>query len=158
MKSKIRNQHVGWQSGEKQREERRTLRSSARRIRHVSTVSTTSETFFSGFRLSADSHQQGSFRDNHKSLFTNSRRLTAILRLYHWLATNGVKTGARLRASVRRHKLIVRTNDLHSTIAPVMRTGIVFNEVLQVATRNVNRLRPEILAYRAIKDRKCFSL
>ncbi len=77
MKSKIPNQRVGWQSAEKQREERRTLLSSARRIRHVSTVSATSETFFNGFRLSADSHQQRSFRDNHKNLFTDSRRLTA---------------------------------------------------------------------------------
>lgn len=77
MKSKIPNQRVGWQSGEKQREGKRTLLSSARRIRHVSTVSTTSETFFSGFRLSADSHQQRSFRNNHKNLFTDSRRLTA---------------------------------------------------------------------------------
>ena len=77
MKSKRPIRSVGWQSGEKQREERRTLLSSERRIQHVSTVSTTLETSFSGFRLSADSHQQRSFRDNHKNLFTDSRRLTA---------------------------------------------------------------------------------
>ena len=78
--------------------------------------------------------------------------------LHHRLTTNGVKTVARLLTSVWRHKLVIGPYDLHGAIAPIVRTGIIFNEVLQVAARNVNRLRPKILAYRAIKDWKCFSL
>ena len=77
MKSMPQHQWNVWQQGEEQREKKRNLLSSGRRIRHVSIASTVSETFFTGFRLSADSHQQRSFRDNHKNLFTDSRRLSA---------------------------------------------------------------------------------
>lgn len=84
-------------------------------------------------------------------------RLTAILRLHHRLSANGIKTGASLLASVRRYKLIVGSYDLHRAVAPIVRTRVIFNEVLQIAARNVERLRPEVLAYRTIKDWKCFS-
>lgn len=80
------------------------------------------------------------------------------MRLHHWLSTNGIKAGARLLASVWRHELIVGAYDLHGAVAPVVRTGVVFNKVLQIAARNVNCLRPEVLAYRTLKDRKSFSV
>ena len=82
----------------------------------------------------------------------------AVAMLHHWLTTNGVKTVARLLTSVWRHKLVIGSYVLHGAIAPIVGTRIVFNKVLQVAAWNVNRLRPKILAYRAIKDWKCFSL
>ena len=82
----------------------------------------------------------------------------AVAMLHHWLTTNRVKTGARLLTSVWRYKFVIGSYDLHGAIAPIVRTWIVFNEVLQVAARNVNRLCPKILTYRAIKDWKCFSL
>ena len=94
---------------------------------------------------------------NYPSPFSRSY-VPAVAMLHHWLTTNRIKAVARLLASVWRHKLVIGSYILHGAIAPIVRTGIVFNEVLQVAARNINRLRPKILTYRAIKDRKCFSL
>ena len=84
--------------------------------------------------------------------FFNSRQL------YHRLAANGCKAVPSLLASVWRHELIVGAYDLHGAVAPIVRTGVVFNEILQVAAWNVNCFRPEVLAYRTIEDRKIFSI